>query len=107
MMNRYTRGRYRKQMRRVFDESLYHQRNKCEAIFSVIKRRFGSEIKSYNESMKEKESLYRILAYNYHRMGILSALLWMMSRKPIFVEIVLITLEEIKAFIFICKCIST
>jgi len=30
-------------MRRKFDESLYHQRNKTETIFSVIKRRFDSE----------------------------------------------------------------
>jgi len=35
---RRTRGRYRKQMRRVFNESLYHQRNKCETIFSLIKK---------------------------------------------------------------------
>lgn len=51
-----TKGRYRKQTRRKFDStsilSLYHQRNKCETIFLVIKRRFGSKIKSYNYSMK-------------------------------------------------------
>ncbi len=79
---RRTRGIYRKQIRRKFDESLYHQRNKCETIFSVIKRRFGSEIKSYNNSMKEKELLYRVLAYNCHRMCMISALVWMMSREP-------------------------
>jgi hypothetical protein len=76
-------GRYRKQMRREFDYSLYHQRNKCETIFSVIKRRFGSEIKSYHDTMKEKELLYRVLAYNCHRMCMISCLLWMMSREPI------------------------
>ncbi len=77
-----TRGKYRKLMRRSFDKSLYHQRNKCETIFSVIKRKFGSEIKSYNESMMTKELLYRVLAYNCHRMCMISALLWMVSRKP-------------------------
>ena len=77
-----TRGRYRKLMRREFDDVLYHQRNKCETIFSVIKRKFGSEIKSYNDSMKEKKLLYRVLAYNCHRMCIISCLLWMMSMKP-------------------------
>ena len=78
-----TRGHHRKQMRREFDESLYHQRNKTETIFSVIKRRSGSEIKSYDESMREKELLYRILAYNCHRMCMISALVWLMiSRKP-------------------------
>ncbi len=50
-----TKGRYRKLMRRKFDESLYHERNKTETIFSVIKRRFDSEIKSYNDTMKTKE----------------------------------------------------
>ncbi|WP_425340051.1 transposase [Nitrosopumilus ureiphilus] len=69
-------------MRREFDYTLYHQRNKCETIFSVIKRRFGSETKSYHNDMKEKELLYRVLAYNCHRMCVISALLWMISRKP-------------------------
>jgi hypothetical protein len=78
-----TRGRYRKLMRREFDESLYHQRNKCETIFSVIKRKFGSEIKSYHDTMKEKELLYRVLAYNCHRMCLISCLLQMISREPI------------------------
>jgi hypothetical protein len=77
-----TKGRYRKQMRRSFDESLYLQRNKCETIFSVIKRKFGSEIRSYRDIMKEKELLYRVLAYNCHRMCMISALLRMVSRKP-------------------------
>jgi hypothetical protein len=77
-----TKGRYRKIMRRKFDYSLYHQRNKTETIFSVIKRKFGSEIKSYNDSMKTKELLYRVLAYNCHRMCIISLVLLMISRQP-------------------------
>ena len=79
-----TRGRYRNLMRREFDDTLYHQRNKCETIFSVIKRRFGSEIKSHHNSMKEKELLYRVLAYNCHRMCVICVILWMISREPIF-----------------------
>ena len=78
------RGKYRKQMRRKFDDVLYHQRNKCETIFSVIKKKFGSETKSYHNIMKEKELLYRVLAYNCHRMCVISCLLGMMSRKPLF-----------------------
>ena len=80
-----TRGRYRRQMKREFDESLYHQRNKTETMFSVIKRRFGSEIKSYNDTMKTKESLYRALAYNCHRMCLVSLVCVMISMKPFFV----------------------
>ena len=43
-----TKVRYRKLMRREFDETPDHERNKTETIFSVIKRKFDSEIKSYN-----------------------------------------------------------
>jgi len=76
-----TQCRWRKIMRREFDETLYHQRNKTETIFSVIKRRFDSEIKSHNDTMKTKELLYRVLAYNCHRMCLISYLLQMISRK--------------------------
>ena len=79
---RRTQGRYRKQMRRSFNDTLYHQRNKCETIFSVIKRRFGSEIMAQNESMMTKELLYRVLAYNCHRMCRISFLLRMVSMQP-------------------------
>lgn len=78
-----TRGQYRKLMRRSFDEvemqTQYHQRNKCETVFSVIKRKFGSHTKSYHNSMKTKELLYRILAYNCHRMTLISVVLQMIS----------------------------
>ena len=77
-----TKGRYRKEMRRSFDGTLYHQRNKCETIFSVIKRRFGSEVKSHHGAMKERELLYRVLAYNCHRMIVISCLLRMISMQP-------------------------
>ena len=77
-----TKGRYRKLMRREFDETLYHERNKTETIFSVIKRRFDSEIKSYDNTMKTKELLYRVLAYNCHRMCMISLVYVMISRKP-------------------------
>jgi len=78
-----TKGRYRKLMKRRFDETQYHQRNKCETVFSVIKRRFGSHTKSHHNSMKTKELLYRILAYNCHRMTLISLVLSMISRKPL------------------------
>ena len=54
-----TKGKYRKQMRREFDVIIYSQRNKTETIFSVVKRRFGSELDSHNDVMKTKELLYR------------------------------------------------
>ncbi len=76
------KGRFRKKMRLSFDPMIYHQRNKCETVFSVIKRRFGSEIKSYEDTVKEKELMYRVLAYNCHRMSMISFLLRMVSREP-------------------------
>ncbi len=77
-----TKGKYRKSMKRGFDETQYSQRNKCETVFSVIKRKFGSHTKSHCDTMKTKELLYRVLAYNCHRMCMISAVLFMMSRKP-------------------------
>ena len=62
-----THSKYRKLMRRKFNELLYYERNKTETIFFVVKRRFDSKIKSYENTMKTKELLYRVLAYNYHR----------------------------------------
>ena len=81
LINR-TKGGYRKLMRRV-DYSLYHERNKTETMFSVVKRRFDSEIKSYDNTMKTKELLYRVLAC-CHRMCIISLVWIMISRKPRF-----------------------
>lgn len=78
-----TKGKYRKSMRREFDVIIYYQRNKTETVFSVVKRRFGSELDSHNDIMKTKELLYRVLAYNCHRMCIISFLvLLMISREP-------------------------
>ena len=79
-----TSGYYRKEMKRNFPVELHHQRNKSKTIFSVIKRKFGSEIKSYNEEMREKELLYRVLAYNCHRMCMIFALVYAMISKPKF-----------------------
>ena len=73
-----TKGKYRKQMRREFDVIIYSQRNKTETIFSVVKRRFGSELDSHNDVMKTKELLYRVLAYNCHRMCIISCFVLVM-----------------------------
>ncbi|HEX9845516.1 MAG TPA: hypothetical protein VGA92_03520 [Candidatus Nitrosotenuis sp.] len=66
--------------KRMLPVQLLHQRSKSETTSSVIKRKFGSEIKSYHDIMKEKEPLYRALAYNCHRMTIISCLSSMISR---------------------------
>lgn len=62
------RGNLRKRILKTFDEKSYHQRSKVETIFSVIKRRYGSSLKSRNYSMQKKELLCRVLAYNLDRL---------------------------------------
>ena len=79
-------GKYRKIMKTEFDIIIYSQRNKTETIFSVVKRKFGSEIKSYHDTMKTKELLYRVLAYNCHRMCIISCLIFVMIFMEPFLE---------------------
>ena len=71
-----TRGRYRKKMRREFDESLYHQRNKTETIFSVIKRMFGENVTSRKISTQNRELMYRVITYNAYRITRDNLLIW-------------------------------
>ena len=65
---RKTKGRYRKALKRDgYDNTIYHQRNKVETIFSVIKRMFGDSVTSRNMITINHEMIYRIIAYNCHR----------------------------------------
>jgi hypothetical protein len=58
-----------------FDESIYHQRSKVESVFSAIKRKYGSIIRSRSFNQQKKEIICRLIAYNIDREIILSALL--------------------------------
>ena len=62
------KGLIRKKAFKTFDEKAYHQRSKVETIFSVIKRKYGSVIKSKTYATQKNELLYRILAYNIDRL---------------------------------------
>lgn len=64
-----TRGLYRKKMKRDFDWETYHQRSKVETIFSVIKRMLGEYVMSRYVITKNREALYRIIAYNCYRIN--------------------------------------
>jgi len=48
-------GVYRRELARSFDQARYHQRNKVETLFSVLKRKFGEALKArkYQEQIKE------------------------------------------------------
>ena len=63
-----THGRYRKQMKRGYSKTLYHQRNKDETIVSVIKRLFGEHIRSRHVITQNRELSLRCIAYNMHRL---------------------------------------
>lgn len=62
-----TKGFHRKNMKRHFDWETYHQRSKAETIFSVIKRMLGEHIMSRYILTQNRETMYRIIAYNCYR----------------------------------------
>ena len=82
-----THSRHRRQMQREFESGVAHeaysQRSKAETIFSVIKRMFGSGLRSHSYHTRETELLYRVLAYNCHRACVISCVvLVMISMEP-------------------------
>ncbi|HXG74120.1 MAG TPA: IS5 family transposase [Candidatus Nitrosotenuis sp.] len=62
-----TKGFHRKMMKRNFDWDSYHQRSKAETIFSVIKRMLGEDILSRYILTQNRETVYRMIAYNCYR----------------------------------------
>lgn len=62
------KGRYRKETIDVFDYGEYLQRNKVETAFSILKRKFGFNIKSRDVKTQKVEAMSRIIAYNIDRM---------------------------------------
>ena len=64
-----TKGFHRKNMKRHFDWELYHQRSKVETIFSVIKRMLGGYIMSRYILTQNRETMYKMIAYNCYRIN--------------------------------------
>lgn len=60
--------KYRNIAKRNFNNKEYHQRSKVETVFSVIKRLFGATLNAKEWLMQKKELLFRLLAYNIHRL---------------------------------------
>ncbi len=72
-----TRGYHRKRLKRYgYDKTLYHQRNKCETIFSVIKKMFGENVTSRKISTQNRELFHRVIAYNVYRITRDKLLIW-------------------------------
>ncbi|CAE6486527.1 IS5 family transposase [Candidatus Nitrosotenuis uzonensis] len=62
-----TKGFHRKMMKRHFDWDTYRQRSKAETIFSVIKRMLGEHVMSRYILTQNRETMYRMIAYNCYR----------------------------------------
>jgi transposase len=60
----YARGSIRKQLKEHFDKRLYNQRNIIEALFSALKRVFGSTLMSRKAKTQRAEISMKIIAYN-------------------------------------------
>ncbi len=61
-------GFYRRRMMLVFDPDQYHQRNKVETIFSVMKRKFGESLKARKYRLQVKEIKIKVILYNLSRL---------------------------------------
>ena len=64
-------GYYRRCLAYSFNDTLYHQRNKVETVFSVIKRKFGESLKARLYRLQIKEIKIKVILYNISR--------WMIS----------------------------
>jgi len=72
-----TRGYHRKMLKRNgYDAAIYHQRNKTETIFSVIKKMFGENVTSRKISTQNRELFHRVIAYNAYRITRDNLLIW-------------------------------
>ena len=61
-------GYYRRQIALAFDQERYHQRNKVETVFSVLKRKFGESLKARKYRLQVKEIKIKVILYNLSRM---------------------------------------
>jgi len=57
-------GVYRRELSRSFDQTRYHQRNKVETVFSVLKRKFGEALKARKFQAQIKELKIKLILYN-------------------------------------------
>jgi hypothetical protein len=60
-------GIYRQEMARHFDSARYRKRQLVETKFSVLKRKFGGDLKARTFAIQEKEIVGKIIVGNIHR----------------------------------------
>ena len=61
-------GYYRKRLSDSFDLEMYHQRNKVETVFSVLKRKYGESLKARRYRLQVKEIKMKAIVYNLSRL---------------------------------------
>jgi len=61
-------GYYRKKLSQLFNLEAYHQRNKVETAFSVLKRKYGESLKARKYRLQVKEIKMKVILYNLSRM---------------------------------------
>lgn len=86
-----TKGFYRKKMKRGYSKRKYHQRSKVETVNFVTKR-LGAVIYAKRWCMQIREVLFRLLAYNIHRL----TKLWRISGLPANGKVYITCLLQIK-----------
>jgi hypothetical protein len=69
-------------MVKLFDSDQYHQRNKVETVFSVVKRKFGESLKARKYRLQVKEIKIKEILYNLSRMMKLFSILIIVEELP-------------------------
>jgi len=57
-------GYYRRRIAQAFDEEKYHQRNKVETVFSILKRKFGQALKARIYPIQVREIKIKVILCN-------------------------------------------
>jgi predicted enzyme involved in methoxymalonyl-ACP biosynthesis len=72
-------------MESEFDEELYHNRNLVETMFSVLKRKYGEELRAKHYRNQPKEVKLKLLVHNLDRHVKVALILQMrISTEPFF-----------------------
>ena len=82
------KGLYRRKMVWEFDKELYHNRNLVETMFSVLKRKYGEEIRAKGYWNQLKEVKFKLLVHNLDR----------------YVKVILVVKMRFSTEPFLCLC---
>ncbi|KGK98091.1 transposase [Methanococcoides methylutens] len=79
------KGHYRKKMLREFDDEIYSLRNLSETMFSLLKRKYGENLRARKYRNQVKEVKFKVLIHNLDRYVKIVCLVWLrISTKPQF-----------------------